>query len=235
MSEATGQGTADRLTLDDVFGVVVDSRTYKNILYLALAFPLGLLYFVALTVGLSLGMGLAVILVGFPLLLGVVLGSRPVAAFERQLANGLLAVDISAPDDVSPPDSERLWPTLASYLGAASTWKGLAFLYLKFWVGVLSFVLVVVAFSVTFAFVTAPLHYADPEITVGVGPWVIDTLPEAVLAVPFGLAFGLVSLHVMNAAAWVSGQLAKALLGGKADRQPEAGRDVSAETVEGDA
>ena len=36
----------------------IEARSYTNLLFLALAFPLGLAYFIFLTVGLALGVGL---------------------------------------------------------------------------------------------------------------------------------------------------------------------------------
>lgn len=217
MSDSTNNRQPDRLTVGDVFGVVVNPQTYRNILYLTLAFPLGTLYFVGLTFGLALGLGLAVVFVGIPILIAVVLGSRPVSTFERILANELLAVEISPPNDAPPVEGEQFWQTLKRYLGAGSTWKGLVFLYLKFWIGLFSFVILVVGATVTGAFITAPLHYNDPAVSIGVGAWVIDSLPEALFGVVFGAAFGITSLHFFNAIAWISGLLAKTLLGGRED------------------
>lgn len=197
----------------ELLGVVVEGQTYNNLAYLVLAFPLGLLYFVILTVGLSLGMGLALLVIGIPILLAVILGSRPVARFERLLANRLLTVDISPPEDLTHTNG-TLWSRLEAALSARSTWTGMAFLFLKFWIGVFSFVVVVVGLSLTIAFVTAPVHYSITEIAVSLGPWAIDTLPRALLVVPVGMAIGVISLHLINATAWISGQLARALLGG---------------------
>lgn len=49
------------------FGVVAEPRSYLNIVYLLLAFPLGTFYFVFLVTGLSLGFGLIITLVGIPI------------------------------------------------------------------------------------------------------------------------------------------------------------------------
>ncbi len=198
---------ADRLTVGDVVGVVGEKQSYRNILYLLLSFPLGIIYFTLLTAG------LAVVLIGIPVLLAVILGSRPLAEFERSLANGLLTVTIPRPNDVVAPQRGGVWPVLRSYLGASSTWKGLVFLYLKFWVGVLSFVLVVTTATVTLALVSAPLHYNDPNLVVSVLFWELDTVAEAVIAVPVGVIAGIISLHLLNGAATLSGLFAEALLG----------------------
>lgn len=213
MNETGRTPSAGRLTPAYVLGVAIDTQTYRNVLYLLLAFPLGLVYFIALTVGLALGIGLSVVVVGIPILIAVIVATRPVAAFERLLANRLLAVTISAPTDVRKTEAPGLWPTLRGYLGAASTWKGVVFLYLKFWVGVFSFVLVVVGIVVPLAFLTAPLHYTDPDVMIGVGSWTIDTMPEAIFGMVLGAGLLIFFLHLLNAVAWLSGLFAQALLG----------------------
>src|SRR3954451_24411457 len=84
-------------------------RTYTNLLYLLLAFPLGLAYFIFLIVGLSLGFGLTLIWIGLPLLALVFAGSWAFTAFERQAAILLLGAEIPpmAPmAPIPPPPSE---------------------------------------------------------------------------------------------------------------------------------
>lgn len=192
--------------------VIADVRTYTRLAYLLLSFPLGIAYFVGLAVGLSLGIGLLVIVVGLPILLGVVVASRYLAAFERALANALLDVDIEAPTDVSVASADSLWAVIGSILGAASTWLGLVFLFLKFWLGTFAFVAVVVLGSISAALVTAPLHY-DTDAVVISDTWTIDSPEAAILAVPIGLLVGIASLHLLGGLAWLYGRIADALLG----------------------
>ena len=54
-----------RHPLVDFFAVAVRPRTYGALAYLWLGFPLGLAWFVALTVGFALGFGLAILWIGF--------------------------------------------------------------------------------------------------------------------------------------------------------------------------
>src|SRR4051812_46938929 len=72
----------------------VEARSYANLLYLAMSFPLGLAYFVFLTVGLSVGIGLTIVWVGLPILALVIAGSWGMAALERQMAIHLLGVAV---------------------------------------------------------------------------------------------------------------------------------------------
>ena len=68
-----------------IVGVAVDPRSYVNIFYLLLSFPLGLFYFVFLVTGISLGVGLTIIWVGIPILLLVLGGSWLLCKLERAL------------------------------------------------------------------------------------------------------------------------------------------------------
>jgi Flp pilus assembly protein TadB len=78
--------------LSQTLGSVIRRQTYRNLLYLLLALPLGILYFVLLATGLALGIGLVITLLGIPLLIAVVVGSHRLASFERGLANKRLGI-----------------------------------------------------------------------------------------------------------------------------------------------
>jgi hypothetical protein len=214
MSQSISSNTSDGSVLGDVFGVVVSTQGYKNLAYLLLAFPLGLFYFVFLSVGLSLGIGLSVLFVGLFILFATVSGLRVVAAFERTLANSLLDVDIASPDDVRP-QGDGLVATGKAYLRAPSTWRGLGFVFLKFWVGILSFVLLVSSLGIAVELILAPV--SDVAIEVQIGDWQpassIETPVEQAAGVLAGAALALVSLHILNAFARVNAQIAAALLG----------------------
>ncbi|MFC7057949.1 sensor domain-containing protein [Halovenus salina] len=201
--------------LSDVFGVVADAQSYKNIAYLFLAFPLGLFYFVLLTVGFSLGLGLSVLLVGLVILLATVIGLRAIAAFERRLANSLLDVDIADPDDVDVR-GDSIVETGKAYLRAASTWRGLGFVFLKFWVGILSFVLLVSFLGAAVDLVLAPVA-PDGAFNVQINNWyparAVDTPAEQAVGVIGGLGLALLAMHLINAFARVNAQIAAALLG----------------------
>ncbi|QSG06859.1 sensor domain-containing protein [Halapricum desulfuricans] len=220
MTRSANAGTADGSTVAGVFGVVTDAQTYRNVLYLILAFPLGLVYYVVLLFGLTLGIGLSILVVGLGVLLGTVIGSRYIAAFERRLANRLLETAIAEPDDVEP-DGDGVVAVVQAYLGAASTWKGLAFAMLKFWLGVLAFVLLVSFLGVGIELSVLPLA-PDGLFNVQVANWRVaesfETTTQRALAVPTGLLLVLVSLHVLNAAARINAAIASSLLGAGDDR-----------------
>lgn len=187
------------------------AQTYRNFLYLLVMFPLGVAYFVVLTVGAVLGLGLAVVLVGIPLLVGVILGSRYLSAFERELTNKLLKLDIQSPEDAITNET-TLWPQMRARVVARSTWKGIVHLLLKLPLGILVFGLLAVSLSVSVGLLLAPFVYTVPSTGIELGVWTIDTLAEAVIAVPIGLIGLIISTSLFNLTARLLGKLALILL-----------------------
>jgi len=222
MSKSTTAQSPFGSSLSDVVGVVAETQTYKNLLYLLLAFPLGMAYYVLLIVGFSVGLALSVIVVGLGILLGTVISIRFVASFERWLANTLLGTDIAVPNDVER--SEGLVDTVKSYLRASSTWKGLGFAFLKFWVGTASFVLLLVFLGVAVELLFLPL-YPGGALNITINDAEIasyfDTTAQRALAVPAGAVLFVVALNVLNAFARVNASIATSLLGGESTDDAE--------------
>lgn len=215
MSPSAGTRRIRDHSAGDVLGVVADKQTYKNLGYLLLAFPLGIAYHMLLLFGFAFGAILSVLGIGVALILGTIVGSRVLAGFERWLANALLGLDLRSPEDARTSSATGLWSTAKGYLEAASTWRGLGFLMLKLWVGIVGLVLLIALLG-TLSVVTAPLHYPYEAELITVNDeaitWTIETLPEALLAVPVGAVLGLVLLHVTNAIGYVVERMALALL-----------------------
>ncbi len=204
----------NRSWLSRIFGVVVQGQTYLNILYLLLAFPLGLFYFIFFVVGFSLGIPLIILWVGFLILLMVLAGWWAFILLERQLASWLLGVDFPPlwREDIS---TKTTWEKFKSYIANPVTWLGLLFLLLKFPVGILSFTVSISLIAITTALVTAPLTFWLFPLQIATDwntVWLIDTFWEAVIAFFIGLFVGLLALHIMNGMAWVSARLARFLL-----------------------
>lgn len=214
MRQPATNGRLTGLSLSAIVGVVADRQTYRNLLYVVLAFPLGLLYYVILITGFSLGLALLVLVVGAGVLVALLVGLRSVASFERGLANRLLGTTIPAPEDVD--SGGGLVASVRGYLRASSTWRGLGFVMLKFWLGLASFVLLVALLGTAIDLTLVPV-FPGGALNVTVGGWAvaesIETTTQQALAVPAGLVLGLVALHALNGFARVNAAIAESLLG----------------------
>jgi hypothetical protein len=216
-------------------------RTYGNLLYLGLAFPLGIAYVVFLGVGLGLSVGLAVLVVGVPLFLVVLLTTAALVAAERRLASVLLG------GDLDPPgwrfrDREGLVDRATALVVDPAVWLGLLFLATKLAVGVAGFVLLLTLLVPSVVLVATPLYYDTPGVQVGIflptdvtrelslyvpwnellvgvsfvvrlTSWQVTSLADALAMSLLGLvALGL-SLNVLNGVAWLCGRWARLVLG----------------------
>src|SRR6478752_3348605 len=137
---------------------MTDSRTYLRIFYLLLAFPLGILYFTVIVTGLAMGLGLAIVIVGFLILILTLLIWLVFARIERELAIHLLGAQIRpmfAPD----PTPLWTWQRLRATLVDAVTWKSLTYLLIEFPFGIFSFTVVVTLVSISASLVLYPVIY----------------------------------------------------------------------------
>ena len=196
----------------------IQSQTYLNLIYLLLAFPLGLSYFLFFVIGFSVGIPLSIFVFGLFILAAMFAASWGLTAFERQLTIALLRVKI-APMSSGVPAEAGFWKKLGGFFANPVTWKGLLYLMLKFPIGILSFVITVTGLASTFSLLTAPITYR--LWTTNFGFWRIDTLIEALLAVPLGIIVLFITLNIFNLAAYLSGQFARIMLGRLSAAQSE--------------
>jgi hypothetical protein len=201
----------------DFFKVIIQSRTYRSMLYLLLAFPLGIFYFVFLVTGISLGLGLVITWFGIPILFGVLLLWRVFGGFERQLLKVMLGIPISF---VLIKKSKGFWKKIKMYLGDSFTWKSLAYLFIKFPLGIISFVVLVTFLSVSLSLIATPVLYHLTEIGLlhgtfcieGVNICFLNSYFSAIIWGIIGVLLLFISLHAFNGLARVSGLLTKAML-----------------------
>ena len=220
------------------FGVALERQTYLNLAYLLLAFPLGLAYFVFVTVGLSVGLSLAIILVGIPILAVFFVCALGLAGFERWLTTRMLEVDIVPRTTLF---GERRRDQALSLLIHRKTWTSILYLPLKFVIGLASFVIAVTSFSTAFGLLVLPLYYDREGLYVGLvsdrapevhqtlylgwnyllvgveavvtlGHWQITTLPQALVAAGVGVFLLFLTFHALNLLARLTGWFAGVML-----------------------
>jgi signal transduction histidine kinase len=192
-----------------VVGVVAKGQTWLNAAYLLLGLPLGVAYFVILVVGVSVGVALAVLVIGLGILLATLAAWRGFAAIERGLARGLLGVPIPHPPsdrhDLPVVDRVRRW------LRDPVTWKSLVFVALKFPLGVASFAIVVGLGAFALILLFAPVIVIWTPVTVF--GWIVTSWTEALPLAVAGVPAVLLVLHLCNGLAWLWALFARVMLG----------------------
>jgi hypothetical protein len=215
MSTSTTTADADGATRSGIFGVLTAGQTYRNLLYLFLRFPLGIAYFTVLVTGFAVGVGTAVLLVGFVLLAMTVALATYAGSLEATLANRLLGTDIEyEPHD---PTEDSLVEYTKHVLTDVRSYVLLTYMLATFPVGIALFTLVVTVAAFSIAAVAAPFTYwlpfTDYQVaTIGGETLVIDTLPEALVFAAVGLVVGFLGLHLCNLLARVHGRVTAAVL-----------------------
>ncbi|HEX5620917.1 MAG TPA: sensor domain-containing protein [Solirubrobacteraceae bacterium] len=192
-----------------VVGVVAKGQTWLNAAYLLIGFPLGLAYFITLVVGISVGIALAVLIVGLGILLATLAAWRAFAAIERGLARGLLGVPIP-----HPPSDRRDLPIIdrvRRWLRDPVTWKSLVFVALKFPLGLASFVAVVCLGGFALILLFAPVIVIWTPVTVF--GWIVTSWTEALPLFVAGVPAVLLVLHMCNGLAWLWALFARVMLG----------------------
>jgi hypothetical protein len=184
---------------------LITSRGWTAVTHHLLGLPLGVVYFVWFVTGLATGLGLAITLVGIPLLTLVLAGVRPLLAAERALANSLLDTDIPAAP-LAPREDGWLGRSKA-YWTDEPTWRGMAYLLARFPAGLLAFTVVVCAFSTAGYLIAAPI--VAPFGGMELGIWEPGTWYEGLALVPVGLVTLVAAGWLSEAVAVMSRELAR--------------------------
>jgi len=176
--------------LRQYFGVLTSGTTYKNLAYLLLSFPLGLMYFLFLVIGFSLGTSLMVIGVGLLILLAMVFMSIGILDFERRLSNSLLDADIP-PLDLEAPPGSSIWDRLRYAFRDGTLIKGVTYLFMRFPFGIMGLILAIFTVALPFGMIFAPFSYLS-------GDSGIDSFGTSLIVSMIGLLIGPAILHFSN-------------------------------------
>ncbi|HEX6555628.1 MAG TPA: ATP-binding protein [Ktedonobacteraceae bacterium] len=202
-----------------LFRAAQDRQSYTNMLYLLISFPLGLAYFVFLISGIVIGLGTLVIWIGVLILILMMAAWRYIAAFERHLAIHWLHVVIP-PLSYPFPIPMTQWQRLQAQVGNSMTWKTLAYLLLKFPLGLFSFVIMIVllVLNLVVSVVTIVLGLlAAPFLILVIVlrdvPLTRERVQQYLLFTLTGFGLYLFTLYLLNGLAYISGQIARLMLG----------------------
>ena len=197
----------------DFFNSLWKTQTWLNVAYLLLSFPLGLIYFVLLITGISLGFGLLITVLGIFILMAVLAMVHWLARFEAKFTTAMLGFHISQ----RPREREArgFWNRFREILRSSLTWKGLVFLFLRFPLGIFSFSLTIGLLSASFGLIAVPFLYRYPWFEIDWPTnyyWVIDTVPETLVIALIGIILLFTSLYILNLLAYAYGKFAKGIL-----------------------
>lgn len=202
-----------------LFGPIVDGRTYLRTLHLLVMFPLGVAYFVALVVGLTVGGALIWTFVGPVILLALLYLTRWAADIEAWLVRHVASIELRRPPTaIERGESFRsqVWTRLID----PTTWTGVLYLFVQFPLGLAAFVTVVVITSVSGGLIAAPIALALGTDDIEFGFTTIDQARDALWLVPVGILGLFAEIHLVNVASALHASWARLMLGSRARRAP---------------
>jgi hypothetical protein len=196
----------------------LDPHAWGALVYVQLGFPLGLAWFVGLTVGFAAGVPLTIVWVGFLLLALTLAGAWLAEGLERRLAMLLLGARV--PERRAAPAAARgtVRGWAKSVFFGPALWKGLAFLALRFPLGLVGWVVSIVSLAVSTAFLLLPIAIATGHGHVDPWFWRIDTPLDALPLSLLGLLGLIATFHLHRGMGWLWARTAEWLLGAGSPR-----------------
>ena len=138
------------------FGVYGDVRSWTALFYCLLALFTGIFYFSFVTIGLSLSLGLSILIIGVPFFVAFIGSSRLLALVEGRIVEAMTGERMPR-RPVSPPPESSLLQRIGAMLKDWRTWSTLAYEALMLPLGLVYFSVTVTALAIGLALMLAAL------------------------------------------------------------------------------
>ena len=212
-----------RSLLGRFFGVAVDPRTYGALFYMVLALATGIFYFTWAVTGISMSLGLAVLIIGIPFVVLFFGSVRVLSLVEGRIVETMLGVRMPR----RPTFSTRgmsLWRRIGAMFSDPRSWSTLFYMLLMLPLGIIYFTVTITFLAVSIGFVGAPvvrlfagfLHAQwgicdGPDWVCNFNSW-LSGWPGAFTLCILGIVLLFATLHLVRGLGYMHGQIAKHLL-----------------------
>jgi len=210
-----------RTALGRFFAVGSDPRAYAALFYMVLSLATGIVYFVFTVVGVSLSLGLAILVIGVPVAIIFLGTARVLSLVEGRLVEVMLGERMPRRPiyaQRSEPWRARVWAMFTD----PRTWTTLLYFVLKLPLGIVYFTLAITGTVTALACITAPLAHVGWMLGLVRVDWATHVRFNDTLLVPpivadplvfvFGIALLFGMLHLARGIGKFQGALAKTLL-----------------------
>lgn len=141
-----------------LFEVLKMPKAYTSLLYLVMSLATGIFFFTWAVTGLSLSLGLFVLIIGIPFAIAFLGSVRMLALVEGRLVEALL--DVRMPRRPSLlPDGKGWMDKLKNILTDGHTWTSLTYLILHMPLGIIFFTLMVTGLSISLGLLVGPIAH----------------------------------------------------------------------------
>jgi hypothetical protein len=196
-----------------VLSVYIDPRTWGSLLFMFIAFVTGIIYFTWAVTGISLSLGLLILIIGIPFAILFLLSVQGLALLEGRLVEALLGERM--PRRPLFAQSGLKWlERLKALVTDKHTWLSMLYMVLQMPLGIIYFVLNVTLISVALGFIAAPfvqIFWHIPVISLNTGRIFLPYWGMVLLAVG-GFVLLTASMHLARLIGWLHGRYAKWML-----------------------
>jgi uncharacterized membrane protein len=206
------------------FGVVVDPRTYASLFYMLLALATGIFYFTWVVTGISLSLGLSVLIIGIPFAILFFGSVHVLSLVEGRLIEVMLGERMPR-RPVYRERQDTLLKRIAALFTDPRMWSSMLYMVLMLPLGTVYFTVAVTLLSVSLSFIAAPLMvwFGQATVNTDFDGWVILGIENGVFgtsagywALPLLFVLGFVllfaTLHLARGIGKLHGIFAKQLL-----------------------
>ena len=208
---------APRSLLARFFGVALDPHTYGALFYMLLSLATGIFFFTWVVTGLSLSLGLLILIIGIPLTVLFFGSVRGLALLEGRLIEVLLGERM--PRRPRYADRSRSWlQRIGDMFTDGRTWLTLLYFVLMLPLGVIYFTLAVTLLSLSLSLIWAPVAAIFSGDIPGVYVDGVNVLPMAasplvaITVAAAGALLLLLTMHLARGIGKLHGLIAKNLL-----------------------
>lgn len=200
------------------FGVIRDPRAYGALLYMLLSLVTGIFFFTWAVTGLSLTVGLFILIIGIPFALLFIGSVRVISHVEGRIIESLLGVRMPRRLPATSDGEKGLLARITEALTDVRTWSSLFYMLLMLPLGIVYFVIAVVGISLSLSLTFGSLWgliSGHSSVQIDDVPWLdhlFHTAPGLLLAAIVGVLLIFVLLHVAKGIGWMHGRVAEALL-----------------------
>ena len=195
------------------FGVYAEPRAWGSLFYLLFSLATGIIYFTWVVTGLSLSVGLLVLIIGLPIAGLFLLSVRGITLVEGRLVEALLGVRMPHRPLFSRRDI-GWWQKFKGLITSGRTWTSLAYMILQLPLGIIYFSVFVTLMAMSVWLIGRPIF----ELSLGLPAYIISPygyftpgwlMPVSVIG---GILLLTATMHLAKVTGKGHGLLAKAML-----------------------
>ena len=193
--------------------MVIEPKAWGALLYLLFTLATGIIYFTWTITGISLSLGLLILIIGVPIAGLFILSTRGLALLEGRMVEALLGIRMPHRPLFSPKD-KGIWAKFKALLTDKYTWFSMVYMLLQLPLGITYFTVFITLIAASLGLIVTPilgLILNQPMFVINNTQYFLNSW-----LVPFSIIFGallfFLTLHLAKVIGGLHGKLAKTML-----------------------